>query len=87
MYAAPQSSGRSISGIPLRFGDPVFKPQERGPIAAWKKPLGPHFQPSYAFGRPSMYDYDMVVIGSGPSGRRADVSGFHRQGTDRGIHA
>src|SRR5260370_31721908 len=24
-------------------------------------------------GRPSMYDYDMLVIGSGPSGRRAAI--------------
>src|SRR5258708_35528082 len=35
---------------------------------------GPHFQPSFSeFGPPAMYDYDMVVIGSGPSGRRAAV--------------
>jgi flavin-dependent dehydrogenase len=58
-----------------------------------------------------MYGYDMLVIGSGPSGCRAavqfaklgrsvlvvesgnadrtasDFSGFHRQGTDRRIHA
>src|SRR5258707_7314850 len=34
----------------------------------------PHFQPSFSeFGPPAMYDYDMVVIGSGPSGRRAAV--------------
>ncbi len=42
-------------------------------IVAWKKPLKLNFQPSRAFGPPSMYDYDMVVIGSGPSGRRAAV--------------
>src|SRR5260370_21723917 len=39
-----------------------------------KMASGPHFQPSFSeFGPPAMYDYDMVVIGSGPSGRRAAV--------------
>src|SRR5882672_11185274 len=41
-----------------------------GPIAAWKKPSAPL---SRTFGPPSMYDYDMLVIGSGPSGRRAAI--------------
>src|SRR3984893_16992879 len=31
------------------------------------------FQPFRGSGLPSMYDYDMLVIGSGPSGRRAAV--------------
>src|SRR5258708_8181678 len=39
-----------------------------------KMASGPHFQPSFSeFGPPAMYDYDMVVIGSGPSGRRPAV--------------
>jgi hypothetical protein len=40
-----------------------------------EKGLGAHFQPSFPeFGPPAMYDYDMVVIGSGPSDRRAERS-------------
>src|SRR6202051_200713 len=45
-----------------------------GPIAAWKTVQGRFFRPLFKRSdRPSMYDYDMVVIGSGPSGRRAAV--------------
>ena len=40
-----------------------------GPIAAWKMVQGPLFRQLFVRSdRPSMYDYDMVVIGSGPSG-------------------
>src|SRR6266436_5689914 len=45
-----------------------------GPIAAWKTVQGRIFRHLFKRSdRPSMYDYDMVVIGSGPSGRRAAV--------------
>src|SRR5258708_38978851 len=45
-----------------------------GPIAAWKTVQGRIFRQLFKRSdRPSMYDYDMVVIGSGPSGRRAAV--------------
>src|ERR1700684_2876299 len=38
-----------------------------------KRPRTTSPMPSMRSGPPSMYDYDMLVIGSGPSGRRAAV--------------
>src|SRR5580692_10207908 len=63
-----------VSGFAVPGDYPRGKHARFWPDCCMEKGLGPFFPVLPArSGLPSMYDYDMVVIGSGPSGRRAAV--------------
>src|SRR6202051_2945743 len=67
---------KSVARIEYRFRSSRRLPEREGDLARLlhrNREFLQLIRPFKRSDRPSMYDYDMVVIGSGPSGRRAAV--------------